>query len=265
MLLRPGWLAALVAVLLFAGACFWMLSPWQFRRNAERSDSNDAVAVALRNAPVPLEQLLPGDTAPESSQRWRQVTITGTYLPEAEAIARLRTVEGEPAYEVLTPLRTATGIVLIDRGYLRPEEGKPPAYPAPPAGPVTLTARVQPDEQDPKDRPAFTQDGQRQVYAISAHTIGAAAGLTIRPGHFQLLPDQPGVLGITPLPQLDAGPFFSYALQWIAFGLMALGALTYFTWRELKPGGALTSERRRQRKSVAQLLAEDEPQHSANA
>jgi cytochrome oxidase assembly protein ShyY1 len=147
---------------------------------------------------------------------------------------------------------------------VRPENGRPPAYAPAPTGQVTLTARVQPDEDDGKDRAAFTEDGRRQVYAISAATVGAATGLDIRPGFFTLVADQPGVLGVPELPQLDDGPFFSYALQWIAFGVMAVGALGYFTWRELKPGGALTRERRAQRKSVAQLIAEDEAREHAD-
>ena len=70
------------------------------------------------------------------------------------------------------------------------------------------------------------------------------------------------MLGALPLPQTDSGPFLSYALQWIAFGAMALLGWLYFTVRELKPGGALTrpSEPAQptRRKSVAEILAEDE-------
>ena len=68
------------------------------------------------------------------------------------------------------------------------------------------------------------------------------------------------MLGALPLPQTDSGPFFSYALQWIAFGVMALLGWLYFTVRELMPGGALTAPKaeRPRRKSVAEILAEDE-------
>ena len=65
---------------------------------------------------------------------------------------------------------------------------------------------------------------------------------------------QPGALGIAALPQLDSGPFLSYAWQWITFGVMAIGGLGYFTWRELKPGGALTPEGRARRKAEKEAL-----------
>lgn len=103
------------------------------------------------------------------------------------------------------------------------------------------------------------------MYAINPDVVGRAAGLTIRPGYFQLTEGQPGVEEALPLPKLDAGPYFSYALQWIAFGVMALGGWLYFTVREVRPGGALagggagSADRpRARRKSVAEMLAEDE-------
>lgn len=273
-LLTPGWLALLLGVLVFAGACFWLLSPWQFSRNAEREANNAAIIRAQEQPPVPVQRLLPGDAPPNPDLRWREVTMTGSYLPRGEALARLRSVQSEPAYEVLTPFRTRSGrIMLIDRGYVRPVDRGVPDYPAPPNGPVRLTARVQPDEVDPQRRPSLVEDGRRQLYAINAGRLGAETGLDIRPGYFSLVPGQPGALSVAPLPELDSGPFFSYALQWIAFGVMAIGGLGYFTWRELKPGGELsaeTRERRREhrrpkrgRRAVAARVAEEEAAEQA--
>lgn len=275
-LLRPGWLALLVAVLAFAGACFWLLSPWQFGRNAERAAQNDAISAALGRAPEPLSRLLPGDTEPTGRQQWREITVTGRYLPEAETVARLRTVDGEPASEVLTPLRSTSGqVLLIDRGYVTVTEGGLSGYAPAPTGTVRLTARVRPDESSAGTRPTFVAEGRRQVYRINAGAIGQVVGLDIRPGYFTLVGGQPGVLKVLPLPEVDSGPFLSYALQWIAFGVMAIGGLGYFTWRELKPGGALTSDGRakrraertscdrptkpvRGRRAVAAMVAEEE-------
>ena len=181
-------------------------------------------------------------------------------------MARLRTVQGEGAYEVLTPLRTTDGtVVLIDRGYVRldSKSGVLP-YAPPPAGTVQVTARARADETDPKNRDAFADastGGKLQSYVVDSRVVARAAKLDIRPGYFQLDVGQPGVLGALPLPQTDSGPFLSYALQWIAFGAMALLGWLYFTVRELKPGGALTqpeSSAGSRRKSVAEILAEDE-------
>jgi cytochrome oxidase assembly protein ShyY1 len=253
-LLHPGWLMVTLVVLAFAASCFTLLAPWQFRRNAERSATNAAVRASFTAPPVPLASLPP-------QSEWRLAELTGSYTG-GEALARLRTVDGEPAYEVLNPFRLTDGsVVLIDRGFVRPNDtAQVPDYPAPPAGEVRLVARVRSDETDPQHRPAFsdrTNGGRRQVYAIDSQTVARADGLAIRPGYLILEPGAPGVLGPLPLPELDSGPFLSYALQWLAFGIMAILGWLYFTWREIKPGGVL-AEPRPARRSVAERIAEEE-------
>jgi len=263
-LLRPGWLALTAVVFTFAVCCFTLLSPWQFGRNTEREQQNAALETSFTAAPVPLAQLLPPGSVPGQRTEWHLVSITGRYLPDKEVIARLRTVQGEGAFEVLTPMRTTDGTtVLIDRGYVR-LDSRSAALPfaPPPTGTVTVTARVRADETDPKNRDAFADastGGRLQSYVVDSRVVARAGGLDIRPGYFQLDVGQPGVLGALPLPQTDSGPFLSYALQWIAFGAMALLGWLYFTVRELKPGGALdASAAPSRRKSVAEILAEDE-------
>ena len=62
-LLRPSWLAMVAGVLVFAFACFWLLSPWQFNRNSEREAQNNAIEASLTADPRPLNNVLgPGAT-----------------------------------------------------------------------------------------------------------------------------------------------------------------------------------------------------------
>jgi cytochrome oxidase assembly protein ShyY1 len=233
-LLRPGWMALTAAVICFTVAAFTLLAPWQFRRAAERADRNTGIESSFTTPPQPLRSVLAAHTAPTHATEWRQAQVTGHYLPDAEMIVRLRTVQGEPAYEVLVPLRLADGSsILVDRGYLRPAEGvRLPHYPPAPGGEVTVTGRLRADEQDPQDGEVVQQDGHRQVYAVSTRTVSAATGVRLEPGYLQLVDGVPGVLSTLPLPQLDPGPSFAYALQWIAFGVMAPLGLAYFAWRE---------------------------------
>ncbi|MGZ4575890.1 MAG: SURF1 family protein, partial [Mycobacteriaceae bacterium] len=76
-----------------------------------------------------------------------------------------------------------------------------------------------------------------------AAEVSSATGLTITPGYLQLAENQPGVLEALPLPQLDAGPYLSYGLQWIAFGVMAPLGLGYFVWAELRERRSTRSAR----------------------
>lgn len=233
-LLRPGWLALFAVAGCFAVLAFTVLAPWQFHRGEERSARNAAIERSFDTPPQPLREVLARGSSPGSGTEWRQVQLTGRYLPEAEVVARLRTVQGEPAFEVLVPLRLRDGsTVLVNRGYLRPAAGvRVPRYPAVPGGEVTVTGRLRMGESDPQRGQVVTQDGHQQVYAVNADTVGAATGLRIEPGYVQLSGDAPGALAPLPLPQLSSGPHFAYALQWLAFGVMVpLGAL-YFAWRE---------------------------------
>lgn len=237
-LLRPGWVALTIMVACFAVLAFTVLSPWQFGRNKEQEAQNAAIERSFTVAPQPLRTLLAPGATPAAEIEWRQVRMTGHYLPQDELLARLRTVQGEPAYEVLVPLRLTDGsAVLVDRGYLRPDEGvRVPGYAPAPGGEVTVTGRLRFDEPDPQHGEVVVQDGRRQIYAVNSHTVGAATGVRLESGYVQLVDGAPGVLSALPLPQLDSGPFFSYALQWIAFGTMAPLGLGYFVWQEMTEG-----------------------------
>ncbi len=264
LLLRPSWLALTLVVFGFAVTCYTVLAPWQFDRHNEREATNEAVRTSFTEPAAPVDDVLPTAGAPGPEAEWRRVLVEGTYLPEHEVVARLRTVRGEPAFEVLTPMRTTSGeVLLIDRGYLRPDDSEVPPYAAPPEGTVRVEARVRSDETDPQGRPAFANastGGALHTYAVDSRVVAEATGLDLRRGYFPLTAGQPGVLNTLPLPQTDAGPYFSYALQWIAFGTMGVLGWAYFTVRELKPGGALAEDRPTEgrRRSVAEILAEDE-------
>ena len=125
-----------------------------------------------------------------------------------------------------------------------------PDFPAPPTGPVTLIGRLRTDETDPQDRPVFDRDGPPQLYAADSRPVAAATGLALEPGRLQLSAGQPGVLIPVPVaPITGAAPFtnFSYALQWLTFGAIALFALAYFVRLELlqRRGGAAAGRSRR--------------------
>lgn len=245
----------MVGVIIFSGACFWILSPWQFGRNAERSAQNSEVTSAVDDPAVPLRQLVPIGSEPAAHDDWREVTLSGSFLPAGETVARLRQVQDQPAYEILTPFRTDDGrIMLVDRGWVSPNNGQVPAYAPAPTGHFTLTARLHSEESNPH-RPPLTEQSHREIYSINTTVVSNVTGLSVDPGYFTLVSGQPGVLNELPLPQVDSGPFLSYALQWIVFGVMALFGLGYFTRRELQPGGALTPEGRARRRAEKAALA----------
>lgn len=235
-LLRPQWLALYVVVIGFAYLCFTVLAPWQLGKNTKTSRENAQISASLTADPVPVGTVLPrvDSTAPDDA--WKRVTARGRYLPQGQVLARLRSVDGEPAFEVLVPFAVEGGpTVLVDRGYVRPEEGsKVPDIPAAPNGTVTVTARLRNSEMVAAGKQPFRQDGAMQFYSINTDQIASVTGIPTAGSYLQLVEDQPGGLGVIPLPHLDSGPFLSYGIQWIAFGIIAPVGVGYFVVAEYK-------------------------------
>ncbi|UXA16297.1 SURF1 family protein [Mycobacterium sp. SMC-4] len=235
-LLQPQWLALYVVVIAFAYLCFTVLAPWQLGKNTTTSQRNDQIARSLDAEPTALTSVLPQQDSSIDDEEWQRVTATGRYLPEAQVVARLRLVEGDPAYEVLVPFVVEDGpTVLVNRGFVRPVGGSgvPEIAPAP-AETVTITARLRHSEALAQNRAPFVADGAQQVYSINTEQISALTGVPLTSAYLQLVDDQPGGLGAIPLPHLDAGPFLSYGIQWIAFGVIAPLGVGYFVYSEIK-------------------------------
>lgn len=235
-LLRPQWLALFLVVIAFAYLCFTVLAPWQLGKNTTTTRENAQIARSLDADPIPVTTVLPRQDSSAPDEQWQQVTATGRYLSEGQVLARLRLIDGEPAFEVLVPFAVEGGpTVLVDRGYVRPVAGSQvPPIEAPPADTVTITARLRDSEGVAPGKAPFEADGVRQVYSINTGQIATLAGVPLAGSYLQLMQDQPGGLGVIPLPHLDAGPFLSYGIQWIAFGILGPIGVGYFVYSELR-------------------------------
>lgn len=235
-LLRPGWLALFVVVIAFAYLCFTVLAPWQLGKNTKTSRENAQISRSLTAEPVSLTSVLPQQDSSAPDEQWQRVTATGHYLPDRQLLARLRVIDGDPAFEVLVPFVVDDGpTVLVDRGWVKPEQGsRVPPIAAAPSGTVTITARLRDSEVAPEGKAPFRQDGAQQVYAIDTAQISTVLNVPLTGSYLQLVLDQPGGLGAISLPHLDAGPFLSYGIQWIAFGIIAPIGLGYFIVSEVR-------------------------------
>lgn len=256
-LLRPGWIALALVVVLFTYLCLTVLAPWQLGKNTRTSRENRQIESSLSAEPVPVTSLLPQQDSSAPDEQWRPVTATGRYLP-AEVLARLRVIAGAPAYEVLTAFAVDGGpTVLVNRGYVHPDQGTAvPAIPKPPAGTVSITGRLR-DSETAGDKQPFTEGGFAQVYAIDTGQIARLTKTPLTGSYLQLVEDQPGALDVLPLPQLDAGPFLSYGIQWIAFGIIAPLGLGYFVYSELRMRRREAAARARAEAGGAPLSAEE--------
>lgn len=228
--LREPRYASLAALMVLVALVCIGAGTWQIARFDEKVRDNDALRANAHAAVVPLRSVLPlvGAPAPSAdSVRYRTVTATGRFDDAHTVRVGLRTVDGADGDLVLTPFVTSSGDLLVVRGLDADRSG---STPAPPAGQVTIRARVQASEANRDNAAAFARG---KLASINAPAQAAHLGKPVYDGYVELLPGQPGTQNVTaiPAPSLSnpAGgavepQHFAYIIQWYLFAALALAA-----------------------------------------
>jgi len=238
------WGGYVALVIVFAVAC-GLLSWWQWARRDEAVTEIQRVESNYDAVPRTISELLPERTAWDDDVEWAPVTLHGEYLLDDQLLVRNRVLGGEPGFEQLVPLRQADGtIVVVDRGWLplgAGADGYPDAVPQPPSGEVTVVVRLR--EAEPALPGRTAPEGQ--IPSIDVASIVAAHGGDGYTGAYGLVASEdPAVAEMpqaAPRPAEDEGPHLSYALQWIAFGVLAFIGL-FWAWRRERRIAALPTE-----------------------
>ena len=234
--MRRLWLrwALLIVFVVVLGVAFVSLGNWQLDRLAQRKERN-ATTIANEQKPVqPYQQVF---THPiTDADQWQRVEARGTFDPDHQFVVRYRSNGGADGYEVLTPLRTASGAVLVDRGFIPLQRGTqiPSVAPTPPSGEVTVVGHVRRNE---RGRRAATAPAGNQVRLINSDAIAASLPYEIESGYIGLLtvqPEQQGGFQPIQLPDLSEGPHFWYAVQWFLFTAIAVAGIVVFIRGDLR-------------------------------
>jgi cytochrome oxidase assembly protein ShyY1 len=226
--------ALLIVFVVVLGVAFVSLGNWQLDRLAQRKERN-ATTIANEQKPVqPYEQVFTRSIT--DADQWQRVEARGTFDAEHQFVVRYRSNGGADGYEVVTPLRTATGAVLVDRGFIPLARGAriPSAAPSPPTGEVTVVGHVRRDE---KGRRAAITPVANQMRLINSGAIAAALPYPIASGYIGLLtvqPEQQGGFQPIQLPELSEGPHFWYAVQWFMFTAVAVAGIVVFIRSDLR-------------------------------
>ncbi|HMI34814.1 MAG TPA: SURF1 family protein [Propionibacteriaceae bacterium] len=234
--MRRLWLrwALLIAFVAALGVAFVSLGNWQLDRLAQRKERN-ATTIANEQKPVqPYEQVF--THAITDADQWQRVEARGTFDAHHQFVVRYRSSGGVDGYEVVTPLRTASGAVLVDRGFIPLERGTriPSLAPVPPAGEVTVVGHVRRSE---KGRRAATTPVGNQMRLINSDAIAATLPYDIESGYIGLItvqPEQQGGFQPIQLPELSDGPHFWYAVQWFMFTTIAVAGIVVFIRGDLR-------------------------------
>jgi cytochrome oxidase assembly protein ShyY1 len=235
----PRWIGLGLLMTLLA-AVMVGLGFWQLDRYHQRSAVNARVDAGSSAAPVPLSSVLPAVAlAPPPSVVWTRVTVTGTYDPSHQILARARTVGENVGFEVITPLVLASGdAVLVDRGWIPSTSSatSAPSVPAAPSGQVTVTGRL----HAPESRAAAPEPfaGGLAVRRIAPAALSSAVPYPLYGGYVTMdglvPPADPAFVQI-PVDHENAAMNAGYVVQWWAFALLTLAGYLFLVRREAHP------------------------------
>ncbi|HWM33987.1 MAG TPA: SURF1 family cytochrome oxidase biogenesis protein [Pseudolysinimonas sp.] len=240
------WGGYIVLVIVFAVAC-GLLSWWQWSRRADAVAEIQRVETNYDAAPVPVGTVLPALDDWDIDDEWVPVELHGSYLADEQLLVRNRPYRGASGFEVLVPFRLDDGrVFVVDRGWVPVGSSieAPDAVPPPPAGPVTVVARLQAGEPELPGRTA----PEGQLATIHLPAVAERTGPGTYTGAYGLLASEdPAAETGRPAPALkpdaDEGPHLSYALQWIAFGILAFIGLFWAIRRERRIAALPEAER----------------------
>ena len=112
---------ALIAIATILTLIFLRLGFWQIGRLHQRQALNAELASRAVDSAVAISQL-PTDTA---NAHYRRVSVQGTYDYDNEIVLTLRSREGSPGVNIVTPLRpdaTDTALLVV-RGWVYSPDG----------------------------------------------------------------------------------------------------------------------------------------------
>src|SRR5260370_34614728 len=120
--LRPALWPTLISLPIFVVSLG--LGIWQMERRAWKHDILDRIAANQAAPPITLDELLRGD---QLRFEYGRVKVAGTFLHDKEFYLAARSLKNTVGLQVVTPLKTDDGrVVLFDRGWI-PQEKKDPA------------------------------------------------------------------------------------------------------------------------------------------
>lgn len=205
-----------------AAAVCIRLGIWQLARLEERKARNALVASRINAEPIDVNAL-PRDTA---EARFRRVRVAGTLDYAHELVHTARTRRGSPGVNIFTPVRIPGNdtAILVNRGWVYSPDGSTVdlsrwhdrdsvfigyAMELPSTGGSSFA-----------DRPkVITRLAHDVVAKTLPYPVSSTYVVALAVGDTTTAADR---IARLPVPALDNGSHFSYAIQWFGFASVAL-------------------------------------------
>jgi len=217
----------LLALCLCLALLFTALGTWQVRRLAWKRDLIARVEARIHATPVPLPGRSEWAGLDIRDAEYRRVQARGVFLHDRETLVDALTEQGPGAW-VLTPLVTADGTVLVNRGFVPPDRRAAASRSeSQEADEILVTGLLRASEPEGRilrpNEPAADRWFSRDVTAISAaRGLGGVAPFFI---DAEATPDGAAL----PLAGLTVVHFrnahLAYALTWFALAALCVGGV----------------------------------------
>lgn len=214
----------LFALCLSGALLFCGLGIWQIQRLGWKRDLIARVEARIHAAPVAVPPQAEWSTLDIRAAEYRRVQVHGTFLHDRETLVDALTELGPGAW-ILTPLRTAEGLILINRGFVPPGQRDPATRAAGQVpGEVTITGLLRAPESDGRilrpNKPAANRWFSRDVIAVArARQLGPVAPFFIDADAASSPPDGP-TGGLTVVRFRNA--HLVYAATWFGLALLCI-------------------------------------------
>lgn len=241
-----NWFSWAFLVLAFTVSC-WFLSQWQFDRQAEVVAKNDLIETNYNAEPKNLDSLLSPLDDWKTDLEFRSVIVEGEYLPEQSYLVRNRPLNAYPGFLQLVAFRSEQGSVIwVERGWIPTgaTSDTPDEIPAIDTIKRTIEVRLRPAEPD-LDRTA--PEGQLSSIYLAEISKLSDEKSVYEQAYGRLISESPKLPTgqLIPKPLLSEGNHLSYAMQWILFGLMAIGSVFWTLSQERRRKAGLPPRRLR--------------------
>jgi surfeit locus 1 family protein len=243
----PKWISG-VLIAGMAIVLFVNLGLWQLRRLDERGTLNTTITERMTGAAESLDDVLVQFGPDPEDLEYRRVVVSGTYQTADEVILQARSQGGRSGNNVLTPLVTATGDVLVvDRGWVPIDvEGPPVAGAVPAALEVTVTGILRKSETFGPLGDVPATGPVTHIGRIDLPALADGWGVAVLPVSLALEIQDPGQQVDfpvpLPLPDVGEGPHLGYAIQWFLFAMVVAVGFPILVIRTAKQGSAAASK-----------------------
>lgn len=223
---RPRWIAGVVIAVIGA-AVFTSFGFWQLRRLDDRKAANAQILERSHGEAIPIGDL-PDDM---SAALYQRVSVAGEYLIDQELILQARSLGGVSGHHVITPLQYDDGrILLVERGWVPIDVEGPPATGFEPVESMVeidgiVLATQGPSSFGPVDPPdgILERIGRIDIVRLQQQFDDQLAPFYVRLIDQDPAQNEDGPKPV-PIPEVDEGPHFAYAVQWFLFaGVVVVG------------------------------------------